>query len=971
MNKFNNIAIILILSCRIGYGQISTEEDPVSFSLELPALRSGERTHKVMPSIDLNRMEQEDREREASGKPFRFGYRHEVNFTLENSGEWMDLPDGGGRLWRLDISCPSALSINLMYDQFWLPKGAKLWVYSADRKRCIGAFTSANNNGDNKDMLGFSTTLVAGERCVLEYWLPYKASETGVITVSSVIHGYKNMVALENSSRYTCSSCSVNWPIDTMKNYIDERNAVAMIVYGGECLCSGALINNTLGDKRPLFLTADHCVDSYINLDQLLFYWHFDNICDLSKAPSRQGAQRCASDSNSDFLLLELNEDPYLPPPIPKVGAPVAPLYYLGWDRTGTPGSGGAGIHHPKGDLKKISTYNHVPNGNGCKGSNFWQITWSTGRTQPGSSGSPLLDNNKRVIGQLYGVCPNADPDNCNNSIANYGKFNDSWAGGGATNNSLWKWLAPNASSATNAPNFINGLKITAADRPYISSSTTIVCTTGDIFTLNNPPYGTITWAIENDNNGLFQITNPTSNQVTVKKIGNGNGSATLVAKKGNQVAATTSITACISPTITGSTFTDIQYSGSNFTLVNAPSGTVTWTVTGPFMFKNNINTGNPVTVCRTGSDTGSGVLKAFIGAQEQARVTITPCAPVNINGNDYVYSTATYTLSIADANTTWTLTPVFPTTPVFNLVNNTGPTATVTVPAGQPYQSAYLRANVNGPIIEKYILTSAINGVPTVCSSGSFNLTTLESASWSLTNGANLFSLATFDNNTRAEVISLGPAGQTCTLQAVVNLPNNVTRTHTMNIQSCLATLIGPTNVCNTSSPVTYNFGGFGGAMSWSVYPGDRFDVVSYTATSCTLKALLNDGLNGAVVAFTPGGVVSKTIYATCAKGGSDGNNINLDAYVTAFPNPVSTSLYVEIDAAAHVKDLQSKSARTTPTYEIFLYDRLGDMVRQQKTKDGRVEFNISNLTNGVYYLLVFDELGSTPATRQIVVEH
>jgi len=64
MNK-KFITIILMLTCRVGYGQISTWEEPVSFSMELPALKSGERTHKVMPSIDLNRMEQEDREREA------------------------------------------------------------------------------------------------------------------------------------------------------------------------------------------------------------------------------------------------------------------------------------------------------------------------------------------------------------------------------------------------------------------------------------------------------------------------------------------------------------------------------------------------------------------------------------------------------------------------------------------------------------------------------------------------------------------------------------------------------------------------------------------------------------------------------------------------------------------------------------------------------------------------------------------
>jgi len=330
MNQLKLIAIFLFLSCSMAYGQISTREEPASFRLDIPALRSSERTHKVMPLIDRNRVEQEDIDRVASGKPFRFGYNHKVDYTLDNSGEWTELPDGS-KLWRLDISCPGALSINMMYNEFHLPDDAKLWIYSADRKSYIGAFTSANNKGDEKNILGFATSLVAGDRCILEYLLPKDAAETGVINVSNVIHGYRNMVAAGDVLSYSCSSCTGHVPVSS--DYSDEGNAVALITYGGEALCSGALINNTKNDKQPLFLTAYHCYENSdaINFSKWTFYWHFDNSCFLNNTISTVGAKNLASSvfSVSDFLLLELIEDPF-------IEVKTGNLYYLGWDPIAT-----------------------------------------------------------------------------------------------------------------------------------------------------------------------------------------------------------------------------------------------------------------------------------------------------------------------------------------------------------------------------------------------------------------------------------------------------------------------------------------------------------------------------------------------------------------------------------------------------------------------------------------------------------
>ena len=80
----------------------------------------------------------------------------------------------------------------------------------------------------------------------------------------------------------------------------------------------------------------------------------------------------------------------------------------------------------------------------------------------------------------------------------------------------------------------------------------------------------------------------------------------------------------------------------------------------------------------------------------------------------------------------------------------------------------------------------------------------------------------------------------------------------------------------------------------------------------------------------------------------------------VKVYPNPTSDILTMEIGVES-----------TKATYDIRLYDGQGNLLRQQKTKGGTVQFNVSALPNGIYYLHVYDGVSDTPEMRQIVVEH
>ena len=86
--------------------------------------------------------------------------------------------------------------------------------------------------------------------------------------------------------------------------------------------------------------------------------------------------------------------------------------------------------------------------------------------------------------------------------------------------------------------------------------------------------------------------------------------------------------------------------------------------------------------------------------------------------------------------------------------------------------------------------------------------------------------------------------------------------------------------------------------------------------------------------------------------------------ASTSVYPNPVDDVLNIELDAP-------DDNARAQITYDVRLYDGQGNMVRQQKAKGGTVEFNVSNLPNGIYYLHIYDGVSDKPEIHQIIVQH
>jgi len=126
-------------------------------------------------------------------------------------------------------------------------------------------------------------------------------------------------------------------------------------------------------------------------------------------------------------------------------------LVYNGWNISTTPATSGVGIHHPQGDIKKISTYTKpLQNVGGTE--THWSLQWAKtstnhGVTEPGSSGSPIFDQNKYIVGTLT-----SGDATCETPLGHdfYGKMSYHWNKNG--NNpveQLKPWLDPDNKGIT------------------------------------------------------------------------------------------------------------------------------------------------------------------------------------------------------------------------------------------------------------------------------------------------------------------------------------------------------------------------------------------------------------------------------------------------------------------------------------------------------------------------------------------
>ena len=459
-------------------GQVTTKHiSPESFQ----KLRVSKNRQKIpviiMPKINLEILKNEDIRDEQLGLPPRFGKANNVNLGFEQ-GLWEQ--NETERLWTVKIKSNGAFSINLIFDEFYLPNGAEIYIYNESKDVVIGPITHKQNNNENI----FSTDLVKGNSLIIELTEPLSVVGESILHISKVIHGYKNILYSGNGQS---SSCNNDINCSQGNNWQDESNAVAMIIVNGNRSCTGALINNNCQDFTPNFLTAFHCLD---NLDGVLSQQERDAVQSWVfrfqyKSPSCgggddlsyitiSGATFRAGSSNSDFALMELNQRP----------PANSGITYAGWSNSNTAATSGASITHPRGDVMKIALYNNTITQQNFLGSSDWRVVWSDGTVEGGSSGGPLFNESGLIIGQVHGGNPSTICSSTDNAF--FGRFDVSWNGGGTNDTRLSTWL-------TNDPNVT---QVNTIITPSISGSST-VCATNSTFNISDISAGqNVSWSV-------------------------------------------------------------------------------------------------------------------------------------------------------------------------------------------------------------------------------------------------------------------------------------------------------------------------------------------------------------------------------------------------------------------------------------------------------------------------------------------
>jgi hypothetical protein len=422
----------------------------------------------ALPALDNALLLEEELALREPGRAPHFAQTRKVNVRPTTQGTWTDNADGT-TTWRLRVSSPNALSINLGFTEYWMPSGGELYLHTGkkDNWEVLGPYTPADNEVHNE----LWTPIVNGDEVIVEVTLPQAERNNLRLWLTHVNHDFEGF----GNSLEKSGSCNLDvvcgaadgWEI--VDKYRDIIRSVVTMTVSGNRNCSGALINNTQQDNRPYLLTAYHCGIRSGNASSLVVFYNYENsTCRQPNAAAsgqsgngsfltfNTGAVLRAESEGSDMTLLELDD------PI----NPAANAFLAGWDRTRTlPADTIVGIHHPDTDEKRISfTFQPTYYANGLSSAanpngSYINITdWDIGTTEPGSSGSPLFDRFRRVRGQLFGGAAACG----NNAFDNYGSINASWEGGGTSSTRLRDWLDPNNTGAT----AIDGLDVNAVVLP-------------------------------------------------------------------------------------------------------------------------------------------------------------------------------------------------------------------------------------------------------------------------------------------------------------------------------------------------------------------------------------------------------------------------------------------------------------------------------------------------------------------------
>lgn len=437
-----NIMPRISLICIIGAiflitGNINAQKSEYSVPFSVTGNLAPVREYVILPGFNSDSLRTvSELSRKKGFKDNRFAKMIETNITPFNSGVWEKTDQG--RVWRVGITSKKAYSLHAVFHNYNLQKGCNLYLYNNNYSDLRGAFNYKNNNEANT----LAIAAIPGDSMVIELDVPNEIVSFGELTLSKVGHDYINAFGKHPISMLkdnNIEACEIDINCQQGHNWQTEKKAVCKITING-LYCTGTLIATTSFDKRPYLITASHCVlNNSQGAAEAVFYFNFErSTCgnmDSDPGQTLSGSSILATTENKlDFALLKLNDFPpisYKP-------------YFAGWDISNSAPLNGVVIHHPNGAGKKIS-FDELPLttadfGENFDGSSHWQVSqYSSGATEPGSSGAPFFNTQHRIIGTLTGG--SADCASPYNDY--YSKISLAWDKYPQTNQQVKYWLDP------------------------------------------------------------------------------------------------------------------------------------------------------------------------------------------------------------------------------------------------------------------------------------------------------------------------------------------------------------------------------------------------------------------------------------------------------------------------------------------------------------------------------------------------
>lgn len=314
----------------------------------------------------------------------------------------------GSILWTGRITSPGASGIRIHVSPFDLPESAELYVYASDGQ-AYGPYTGRGPIDDGE----LWTNTILGDEVRLQLSVsPEDAARTRLVVASVGYLGPGLPMAGSNlcSDNAACVENAACWDVSAVANAHDAIASILFASGGFYYICSGGLISDANPSNLPYFLTANHCISKSGEASSMETYFDYESgSCTrpnctqpYNNTGDTVGSAIVASNRTGDYTLLQLSSTPTTRDGV---------VTYLGWNSTPVANTNGAHLYrlsHPSGAPQAYSQHDVDTSRPTCttwpRGSWIYSSD-IVGATEGGSSGSPVLNGNGEIVGQLSGGC--------------------------------------------------------------------------------------------------------------------------------------------------------------------------------------------------------------------------------------------------------------------------------------------------------------------------------------------------------------------------------------------------------------------------------------------------------------------------------------------------------------------------------------------------------------------------------------